>query len=470
MNQVPKNKKILLFLTPLTYTEYKKLSALGILPANFFKIIKLLKINKNKVFILNLYPGDNSLQKNETHIFWKYKNEGVENKTKTKVFINSKYSFDETYNNLKNLDFKPDEIWISCSFSYNYDLVIDYIKIFKKLFPSSKIVISGSIARHEKLIKKIKPDDIFSNYVELQNIKMDFSETANLDYGVFTIQKGCIFKCTFCDNEKKISVTDLNILKEELQYIKENIKPQNIWNFDPNILLIGERRFIDFLEVYHNLNIKSRLSFYKGFQPNLLTQNIIEYLKYFKLYWITIPFDVTTYYSHIQFKKPYTIISAIKAINKIKNAKIDINTIVTSAVIGYPDDNLHHIMRSYLLSWYMNTLYAVSPVAINPGTYDYLKYYSILKNKDISEYDGRLWPLLSYDKVITYKKLFKFLTYKETNNNMSLLVRFLPAKLNKIFYIELENVRKFIEYCINSKKDDLDTLKKIEEAIWGKLM
>jgi len=76
-------------------------------------------------------------------------------------------------------------------------------------------------------------------------------------------------------------------------------------------------------------------------------------------------------------------------------------------------------------------------VFLFPNSPDYHNYYYLIKNKDLSELHGQLWPLLSEKDLEKYKNLFKFIelsNFKSVKDNLHLLSK----DLKEILLRELE--------------------------------
>jgi radical SAM superfamily enzyme YgiQ (UPF0313 family) len=116
----------------------------------------------------------------------------------------------------KNLDY----ILITSSMTYWYPGIIEAIKILKKHFPETPIIVGGTYATlcYEHAKKNIPADYIFANgqlddFFKLLGIKVDYGELyaalpdyenfyPRLDYAVFRTSWGCPFDCSYCAVKK----------------------------------------------------------------------------------------------------------------------------------------------------------------------------------------------------------------------------------------------------------------------------
>ncbi|NLH38769.1 MAG: cobalamin B12-binding domain-containing protein, partial [Elusimicrobia bacterium] len=180
----PENKKILVLSTPATFVSEMALCNLSQVPVNILKIISFLKSRNNYVLYINLHYGDLETQPDILSSNWKKKPASIEGNAELDMNIGGR-SPEWLKNKLNTIDFKPDYLWISCSFSFDYDLVEEYLTIIKERFPYIKVVLGGDFVRSAPFLgKKLKADYTFTGrIVEADTMKPDFSVSDYWSYG-----------------------------------------------------------------------------------------------------------------------------------------------------------------------------------------------------------------------------------------------------------------------------------------------
>lgn len=458
----PENKKIILLNIPNTYINVS-LCPLNQTPITFLKMVSWLEKLKNRVVAIDMHD-DNSW-------VWKKKKGGIDNSFEFEVKV---YGRDYNYlaRRLKEVDFIPDEIWISSMFSFDLDLVREFIDVIRKRFKEVKIVIGGDGVRYlgDKEAKDVfkEINDILIYRERIKDVyynKPKWEVKEDWEYGLFQLQTGCVNKCSFCLIGKDSPFTFSP--REVISYLKEFYKryrPHILWNWDPNPLLFY-RVFDEFFDLYLSSKIQSILAFGKGFQPDLVRDELMKKISLIGAHNITIPVELAT--TDIKnISKPYTVISSIKAFDIAKRYGIS-KQIKSTFLFGYPDDNFKAIFRSFLVSIFMDTSPTPFPVYFFPQSLDYFRYSALLKKKDITDLHGELFPLICGKDVGVYKNLLEFFMIsdiKKILNNIYLLT----PQLRDIFMRELEVCGKFINLARSVEKDSIENLKKIEKEIYMK--
>jgi len=465
----PEKKNIIIMSTPPTFTG-EALCPLGFIPIAILKMVTFLKKLDNKVTYLNLHsrePWKSSLISTHEYVPWKEKKTSLEGKKKTLMYIYGK-DFNFFRDLLKKVEGKPDEFWISCSFTNDYDLVQEYIQIVRKKFPDIKVRAGGDFIRYyPALLKKIGADECFTERIpEADLCKPDFSVCKKWSYGLFQLQIGCVNKCSFCmirDRSVKFDPKDVIAYMQEFH---SKFKPDNYWNWDPNVTLYPQA-LEDFLDLYIEAKLPATLNFGTGIQPNLTTEKILKKMALANTEWITFPMESANYKTAKGFNKPYTIISSIKLLDRAKKCGMKMDKCLGTSLLGYPNDDFKSFFRMHIAMIRYRVSPTPFPVFIFPPSSDYKKYYELIKHKDISELHGQLWPLVPEKNLEKYKNLFKFLrvskfrTLKDAENYLQLLSK----DLREIFFRELENSDRFLNLCLNAPKDSLEELDKIEKEL-----
>ncbi|MBP5286704.1 MAG: NAD(P)H-dependent oxidoreductase [Elusimicrobiales bacterium] len=462
----PENKNVLIFSVPTTFVG-EMLCPLGVLPIGILKLAAFLKKKGNRVEFINMYPP--MADKEDLTSFpvteWKEKPMGLEEKRTAKLCIAGK-SFEFFEDKLNRLPFVPDEIWASSSFTFDYDLVKEYIIRCRRHFPKAKIVAGGDFARAGGGAGKLVGADEYSEnrILEADSCLPDFSFVPDLNYGLFQLQTGCVNKCSFCHiNMDKPEFYNVDRILGYMQKFYDERSPKVFMNWDPNVSL-NRPQLTEFLQKYRDSGMEASITFGKGLQPNLVDADLLNLMHEANVTSFTIPMESADYEASKRLSKPYTIISSVKLLAGAKKAGIPLKYCRCTSLLGYPDDDLHSFFRIFLTVLSFGANPSPFPVYLFPGAPDYLKFKKQLGRKDISSFHGQLWPLLPDSKIDEYRNLFRFIEISDMRNlkkNVSLL----SPEMRDILGKEAANFRKFTERCLEVKKDSLEEFKKINEDL-----
>ncbi|HBA59610.1 MAG TPA: hypothetical protein DCZ92_02060 [Elusimicrobia bacterium] len=466
---IPINKNVAILSTPPTFVG-ERLCPLGLVPIAILKLVAYLKGRGNRVEYINMHSGD--VQDRSAPVRpgesseWKEKPMGCTGNRKAKMLIHGR-SFEYFAQRLKGLEDKPHEIWISCAFTFDYDLVRDYVAIARKIHPAAKIVVGGDFVRETpELAKRAGADDWCTERIpEADACAPDFSSEKKWEYGLFQLQLGCVNKCSFChismDRPRRFEPDEV---LGYMQKFYDRYRPTSFWNWDPNVTLCG-RQLGEFLDKFADSPMKgATISFGKGLQPNLVTEELLKKMVRARVYSATLPMESANYETLKRLNKPYTLISSIKTLELAKNAGLQMSECRCTSLLGYPDDDFSSFFRVYLAVLKYKAVPSPFPVYLFPGSPDYKKYYSQLKHKDLADLHGQLWPLLPEKDIDKYLGLFKFIEltdFRSVKDNLGLLSADLKGKLLQ----EFERSDRFIDLCLNAKNDTLDEFRRIEKEI-----
>lgn len=162
----------------------------------------------------------------------------------------------ELINAGKKAKVKPDVIYFSLIFLFDYKKDIEWVLTYRKQYNNSNIVVGGiSVTLIPEKFEKIFKDkniEIFKGRdLELEKLKPDF-DIANLDYSYGFTMRGCPNKCDWC------VVPRLEGKHNIIENWKDTIDTDKkvFYSFDNNILACGSRHFENVLEHCHKNNIK----------------------------------------------------------------------------------------------------------------------------------------------------------------------------------------------------------------------
>jgi len=100
----------------------------------------------------------------------------------------------------------PDEVWVSCIFTWYKQKAIDSMNAIKSYWSNVNVHLGGTGMDHSK-------DASLRSYLppEVESTLPDYSLYPNDDRAVGFVQRGCNRKCTFCDVPKKEGLIKDNI-------------------------------------------------------------------------------------------------------------------------------------------------------------------------------------------------------------------------------------------------------------------
>lgn len=450
----PKNKNIVLIDTPHSFIG--KYPCPNQLHIGLLQIISFLKKRSNNVFFINMCSNE--------HYLWKEKPAGVEGATHIRMSIigrNRSYLIET----LDSISFKPAEIWISCSFTFDYDIVESIIKACRSRFPYAKIIVGGAFVRVAPILAEKLNVRYYEGRIEEADVCLpDFSVKEDWNYGIFQLATGCPNNCSFCiASLDKPRTFPVDFVIGYMNEFYKKFKPKDFYNWDSNVLVF-RHHLEEFLDSYSKSGMKARLRFDRGLQPNLIDDNIMRKMVASGVVSASLPLEAADSETILKYNKPYSIISCVKMLDIAKRDGLKLSECHSTFVIGYPEDNFHSIFRTYLTILKFGAVPCPFPVFLFPRNLDYQRYYSLIKHKDLSELHGHLWPLIPCKKVKIYRNLFNFLSclnVEDAKKNLMLL----PKKLREIFLEELKLSEKFVDLCLRCKEDTIPNLKAIEREL-----
>lgn len=180
---------------------------------------------------------------------------------------------------------KPDQIYFSLIFLFDYKKDCEWILAYRKKYPDVKITIGGisPTLLYDKFQSLLKGKDIqvFKDRdYQLEQLKPDF-DIAKIDYSYGFTTRGCPNKCDWCVVPKLEGMH--NMVENWQDTIDE--KKKTFFAFDNNIFACGSKHFENVLKYCHDNNIKIDCN--QGMDAEILHKNkkIQEiFLKYPKVW------------------------------------------------------------------------------------------------------------------------------------------------------------------------------------------
>ena len=217
------------------------------------------------------------------------------------------------------------------TFGRDIDAIKDYFN-FSKNIKSKATTVCDKLPLKKELLYQLNKFIFKSKHIEYR-LKRD-----KVCY--LQISSGCRGKCAYC-SEKFTTKLKSRPIKEILLAINDGIeRGYKLFGLNSDDASAYGKDIDSSLEelLSEVVNIKSDVSFsIPEFNPNGLTEKVIEYLKDKKFIYITVPIQSGSQDILNKMKRPYQIDEVIEKVKRIKqnNKKIKINTHV---IVGFPGE------------------------------------------------------------------------------------------------------------------------------------
>lgn len=455
---------IIVVAVPFTFSE-KPLCPLEHITLDTLRLITWLKDAGNDVHFVNM--------RSKEHFFWKNRSAGINGKAEINMQIASR---PQEYMREELLKYEnADKILLVCDFPlspyiFDTDVIRSLSNLCVRTIHGAEVYVCGSFFRiFPEAAKKTGLPVYEADFEQIRlcqpDIDASVSSCANSDgqkLGFFQLSDGCPNKCSFCvagqSSLHKFSA------EESISYLKKLNENgiSEFWNLDQNLMMFPEHTE-HFINLFAESGISGELNFSLGFQPDRITDGVINALKKVRTGLLTVPFETGTSESWRRIGKPYTIISAIKAVRRIRSECGNaVRRITCSFVIGYRHDDFRSIFRIFLAILRCGGAPIPFPIYVFPNTREYAENRKFLENKDINSLHGQLWPLVSEEKLPLYRKMLHFLRTDKYEKAVKAAPMFLSPDLLAIFREEQHRSAYFVQKCLDSEGDDVDFLERIE--------
>ena len=400
------NRKTIVITVPFTFAD-RPLFPLEYVTLETMRFVTWLKNKNNDVYFINM--------RSREHYFWRDRAAGLHGKKMIPMQISSRTMYFLEDELEKNSD--ANDVVLQCDFStmpciFDMDVIHSLENFVKEKLPKAKVFVNGSLFySYKDLAKKHGFDEYDIDSRETLDLDPDIEASLKCNGGklaFFQLTSGCMNKCSFCGSV--LLPVHYFSIEKNIDYLKkmEAAGAIRCLSIDLNIMSpdINEQ----FLQMFIDSGLKSVMSVPLGFQPNRITDRIINLLKRINIKIFNVPFDSGTSQNCNNIQKTYTIISSIKLLHKLRK-ELNIYTISGSNIIGYKHDDIRSIFRIYFAIYRGGGTPLAFPIYILPNTKEYYDNISDLKDRDITYCHGDLWPLVPEEKIPFYKKLLYFLKH-----------------------------------------------------------
>lgn len=313
------------------------------------------------------------------------------------------YHFGESFSGLTkkliNLEFEPDEIYLTAFATYWYKSVRDTISLIKKIFPKSKIIVGGV---YPTLLPKHAEQHLGADIVvvgeikEVDSYKIDMDNYTTPKYMGLKPSKGCPHNCGYCAqkiiNKNGMSYQNPASVVDEIEYqnLVNGIKQYYI--FSENFLF-NQYHFKSILNEIVSRNLNIQIGAPKGMEPRLLNTEILQLMKKAGWYGLRLALETKNKKHRELLGRQYNDCNDYeKAIDLAVNEGFSLSEIGTFLLYGTPKESIVDVKETarYIEA---NGSYII-PMAFTPvpGSKIYQDNIEYLKTKDLTELKGRLYP------------------------------------------------------------------------------
>lgn len=150
------------------------------------------------------------------------------------------------------LSAKPDVIYITSLFTWDYNIVVKTINTYRALFPKATIKVGGICASllHDKIEQDtgIKPH--VGIWKELEVLNPDYSLFPDINYSIANSSKGCIRKCKHC----MVHILEPDFFEVKNWYSYIDLSKERIVFFDNNFTASSREHMLSVLDTCRKLN------------------------------------------------------------------------------------------------------------------------------------------------------------------------------------------------------------------------
>jgi len=161
---------------------------------------------------------------------------------------------------LNHPDTEPEEIWLSCIFTWNHEKAKSTIVMYQIQYPNAVIHYGGTGFDWGRITDRIQLPD------EIESMNPDY-ELYDDDRAVGFCQRGCNRKCQFCDVWRKEGRIDTNTYRRLTEWVPDSFN--KVLLLDNDIALAEDWKHNQVLQDAINMNLK--LSITQGYDIRCIT-------------------------------------------------------------------------------------------------------------------------------------------------------------------------------------------------------
>jgi radical SAM superfamily enzyme YgiQ (UPF0313 family) len=315
-------------------------------------------------------------------------------------------SLAELRRRLNQLEYIPDQIYVTSIMTYWWESTKDVIEILKDIFPKSEVILGGIYPTlcPNHAAENTRADIVVVGEVkEASDLWTDLSFYPNPpDYAVITSSRGCPYDCAHCA-QKQINGVEIRHRNPEdvVDEITDKCRRYGIKKFafyEDNILIDCKEHFERIIDLILKKQQKLHLSAPEGFEVRLLYPELLKKMKAAGFQSIYLPLEVASFDDMMRLdQKNVHLDDFEKAVEFCRQAgykpgiRQELNAFILYGVPNQPLDKLVEaiLYAAHLVGNVTPMLY--TPV---PGSRLYKKYenYFIEKHLNLEDLNGKLFP------------------------------------------------------------------------------
>lgn len=399
-----KTKKILLINPPrygiwpeyLNDTNVRSHKFVAFFPAGLLRIGSYFRDNGHKVSMIN---GGGHIRYGVSAAHYLIGKRRV-GSFKDKEIYSPLYHVGMTFEDFKRklqLQERPDEIYVTSFFTYQWETVHEVIKICKEVFPSAQVILGG-------IYPTLCPDHARTSQADVIHVgELKASNHCRLaldlleevpDYIILKMSRGCPCKCSYCAvpllEGHAMRYREPEDLVDEIEekIVDYNMKKVLMW--ESNILVNAESYLERMLDLIIRRKLRLMLSFPEGLNPGLLNESLLHKLKQVGVSHITLSVETSDKEMAVKRFRSIDKLPAFRRIIKsVKKAGIFAEAHVMA---GMPGQEVKEVKRTVWDIFNSGCVPQLMPFTPIPGTREYMNCYQDIAQKGLEELCHLLWP------------------------------------------------------------------------------
>ncbi len=303
---------------------------------------------------------------------------------------------------LTRLGKAPDEVYISAIFTWSWQPVHRCVALVREIFPAARIKLGGvypilcpdharASGAHE-IIDRPMP--------ELEDQWLDpqlLSSRARIDGVALKTSVGCPNRCSYCAVHKlegqRLRYRDPVDAADEMESLYTRLGVSKYYFWESNILMGARRHLLALLDELHRRNLSFSLQAPEGFQPNLLTGEIVQALKASGFGQISLTLETADPVRGLETGRPTGLSDVKQAVALLKRHGYRTRDIRVVLLIGQPNQTLDQVLRDVIRVFALGACVSFLVYTPIPGTRDFTTHGHLFCGKPLEDLDAFLYPL-----------------------------------------------------------------------------
>lgn len=309
---------------------------------------------------------------------------------------------DEIRRRLIRLAKAPDEVYISAIFTWSWQPVHECVGLIREIFPAARIKLGGiyPILCPDHALASGAHEIIDRPMPELEDLWLDqqiLSPRARTDGAALKTSVGCPNCCTYCAVHKlegrRLRYRDPMDVADEMASLHTNLGVSKYYFWESNILMGARNHLLSLLDKLHRRNLSFTLQAPEGFQPNLMTDEIVRALKQGGFRQISLTLETADPDRSLETGRPSGLPDVKQAVKLLKRHGFRTRDICVVLLIGQPNQTLDQVIRDVIRVFAMGASVSFLVYTPIPGTRDFETHGRLFRGKPLEDLDAFLYPL-----------------------------------------------------------------------------